>query len=103
MLGVTSGRDYLAVKGIVEAVATALNPAFVLQAEAAELPILDPQAACRLLFAGQMIGYVGRLTAEGLRRFDLRGPTTVAEVRLAPWSRRPTLCRGTRRFPLIRR
>ncbi len=84
MIGLTSGRDYLAVKGIVEAVATALNPAFVLQAEAAELAILDPQAGCRLLFQGQMIGYVGRLTAEGLSRFGLRGPTTVAEMRLGP-------------------
>ena len=31
-----------------------------------------------------MLGYVGQLTAEALRQFDLRGPTTVAEIRLSP-------------------
>ena len=31
-----------------------------------------------------MFGYVGRLTHEAMRQFDLRGPAVVAEIRLAP-------------------
>ena len=31
-----------------------------------------------------MLGYVGQLQAEALRQFDLRGPATVAEVKLSP-------------------
>ena len=96
MIGLTSGRDYIAVKGIVEAVATALNPAFALQAEAAELAILDPQAACRLLFDGQMIGYVGRLTPEGLSRFDLRGADDRGRGAAGPAGRGGRSCAGPR-------
>ncbi len=92
MLGITSGRDFAAIKGLVEAIVAELNPALgtvplgpALQAEAApaELTLLDPAAACWLRLGGQSLGYVGRLRPEGLKQFDLRGPTTVAEVQLS--------------------
>ena len=34
-----------------------------------------------------MLGYVGQLTADALRQFDLRGPATVAEVKLSALDR----------------
>ena len=68
-----------------------------LEAEATSLPLLDagrPLAGCD--GTAQLLGYVGQVRPEGLKRFDLRGPATVAEVRLlARWSRRPSWCRGT--------
>ena len=84
MLAITSGRDYAAVKGIIEAVVAALGRDLLLESAASDLALLDGQAACRLRLGGQQLGYVGQVRPEVLKQFDLRGPTTVAEVRLAP-------------------
>jgi phenylalanyl-tRNA synthetase beta chain len=84
MLGMTSGREYATVKGVIEAVVGVLNPAIELKADACTVPLLDPAAACRLCIGDEVFGFVGRLSEEGVKRFDLRGPTTVAEVRLGP-------------------
>ena len=49
MLGIISGhRDYAAVRGVIEAIVAALNASAALEAEAADEPLLDPGAACRL-------------------------------------------------------
>jgi phenylalanyl-tRNA synthetase beta chain len=84
MLGLTSGGDYAAVRGVVEAVVAALNRSATLEAEESQIELLDPQASCRLRLAGQPLAYVGRLRPEAIKQFDLRGPTCVAEVRIAP-------------------
>ncbi|MGA2035125.1 MAG: phenylalanine--tRNA ligase subunit beta [Thermoguttaceae bacterium] len=84
MLGISSGRDYPAVKGVIEAIVAALDPAAQLESADADVPLLDPAAACCLQLAGQRLGYVGRLRPEGLKQLDVRGATTVAELRLAP-------------------
>ena len=39
--------------------------------------------ACELRLEGERFGYLGELSAAGLKRFELRGPSTVAEVRVA--------------------
>ncbi len=83
MLGITSRRDYTALKGLVETIAGALNPAVKLEDEAVDLPLLDPQAACRLRLGGQVLGYVGQVRPEGLKQFGLRDPNSVAEVKLS--------------------
>ena len=84
LLGFTGGRDYSAVKGVVEAILCELKIADPVEAEEAGISQLDTAASCRLRFRGQTLGYVGRLTDDALKQFDLRGPATVAEVRLAP-------------------
>jgi phenylalanyl-tRNA synthetase beta chain len=83
MVGLASGRDWLVVKGVVEAIVAALNPAAALGADDAVIDLLDPAAACRLSFDGRMLCYVGQLTEEGLKRFELRRPATVAEIKLS--------------------
>jgi phenylalanyl-tRNA synthetase beta chain len=84
MLAITSGRDYATVKGTIEAVVAELKIAAPLQADDAGVAQLDPAASCRLLLGdGKLLGYVGRLRAEGIKQFDLRGTTTVAEVKLS--------------------
>ncbi len=82
MLSILSSRDYPAVKGVVEAIARELKVKAELQSDDAQLELLDPAASCRLRLASEPLGYVGRMTAEALRQFDLRGPTTVAEIKL---------------------
>jgi phenylalanyl-tRNA synthetase beta chain len=84
MLAVSSGRDYAAVRGTIEAVAAALRPTGALETDAVNTGLLDPGQACRFLLDGQVIGFAGRLTTDGMKQFDLRGPTTVAELKLAP-------------------
>ena len=84
MLAIASGREYLAVKGAVETILAELKITVPMAADDAGMPILDPAASCRLQLGGETFGYVGRLTHEAIRQFDLRGPAVVAEVRLAP-------------------
>jgi phenylalanyl-tRNA synthetase beta chain len=84
LLAVTSGRDYPAVKGVIEAIVGELKIVDSLEADASDVALLDPSASCRWRFRDEPLGYVGRMRTEALRQFDLRGPTTVAEIRLSP-------------------
>jgi phenylalanyl-tRNA synthetase beta chain len=84
MLGITSGRDYLTVRGVLEAIFAALRLPGELEAVECHFPLLDPRTACLLRFAGEMAAYVGRVRAEVGRELGLRGTTTVAEVWLPP-------------------
>ena len=96
MLGITSGRSYMELKGMVEAVLAAVNPQLASQVEYsscdnADLALLDPAASCCLVLDGQLLGYVGQLSAAGRTQGDLRGPATVAELKLAPLVERAEL------------
>jgi len=82
MLCLSSGSDYLSVRGVIETAVATLNPGVQLEASDAGLELLDAGASCRLSIDGKVLGYVGTLTEAGLKRFDLRQPTTVAEIRI---------------------
>lgn len=84
MLALTSGSDFRQVKGVLESLLAALGIGSPLEAAATRHALFDPAAACDLKLNGEVLGYAGRLRAESLKPFGLRGPTTVAEVRLAP-------------------
>jgi phenylalanyl-tRNA synthetase beta chain len=83
MLGITSGRDFFALKGVIESLVQGLKCSEGLTASDVELPLFDPAQSCRLELGGKTLGYLGQLGAEGLKQFDLRGQTTVAELKLA--------------------
>ncbi|MBN2296494.1 MAG: phenylalanine--tRNA ligase subunit beta, partial [Pirellulales bacterium] len=83
MLGITSGRGFAEVKGAIESILTALNPAVELEAVATDVDLLDPAKSCELRLAGKTIGYLGELLTESLKRFELRQPATVSEIRVA--------------------
>jgi len=91
MLGLASGRDFLAVKGVAEAVVAALKPAARLTADEAGLALLAPEGSCRLALDGKTLGYVGTLTDDALKQFGLRQPATVAELRIEPLVEAATL------------
>jgi phenylalanyl-tRNA synthetase beta chain len=84
LLAITSGRDHLALKGVIEAILGELKITDSLDADDAGLSLFDPTASCRLQFRGDVLGYVGQLPLEQQKRFDLRGPTSVAEIKLGP-------------------
>jgi phenylalanyl-tRNA synthetase beta chain len=88
-LALTSGKGFLDVKGVVEALLAELNPTLELVAEPTQQSLFDPQRSAQLrLRSGKdeklVIGYLGELAPAALKQFQLRGPTTVAELRLAP-------------------
>jgi phenylalanyl-tRNA synthetase beta chain len=84
MLGITSGRDLSFVKGLIESIVEVLRCKLPLESTNAEIPLIDPDQSCQFNFGGEMLGYMGKLLPEGQKHFDLRGPTTVAEIKIAP-------------------
>jgi phenylalanyl-tRNA synthetase beta chain len=91
MLGLTSGRPFAEVRGVVEAILAAIAPKLELSADAANMPLLDPQAAVRWTLDGKLLGYAGQLSAEAVKQCDLRGACIVAELKLAPLVERAEL------------
>ncbi|HEX4146095.1 MAG TPA: phenylalanine--tRNA ligase subunit beta [Pirellulales bacterium] len=88
MLALTSGRDFLAVKGVIEGVAAALNRRARISVRPTRHELLDAASSGQLWLEvpgspEQLLGYVGEVSPAGLKRFELRAGTTVAELRLA--------------------
>jgi len=81
MLGLCSGRSFEEVKGVIEAILASLNPAAELEATGARVDLLAPARCCKLLLDGQVLGFLGELRPDGLKRFDLRPGVTVAELK----------------------
>ncbi|HLA85711.1 MAG TPA: phenylalanine--tRNA ligase subunit beta [Thermoguttaceae bacterium] len=81
LLALCSGRSFEEVKGAIEAIVAVLDPMAVVEAVDARFDLLAPDACCALSVAGKPLGVLGRLRPEALKRFDLRGETTVAEVK----------------------
>jgi phenylalanyl-tRNA synthetase beta chain len=83
MLGLTSGRDFFAVKGAIEAMLSALDPAAQLDVRpAAPTELWAAGRAVELVVGGEMIGLLGEVSSAGLKRFELRGKTVVAELKI---------------------
>jgi phenylalanyl-tRNA synthetase beta chain len=84
MLGLTSGRDFFDVKGTLEAIVAALDPAATLEVRSKSFDLFTPGRGCEVLFRGEVVGVLGEVSGPSRRKFDLRGPTVVAEVKLIP-------------------
>jgi phenylalanyl-tRNA synthetase beta chain len=82
LLAIASSRDFAVVKGILEAVIERLNPACVLAVKEYRHELFAPGRACELRIGDERLGFFGEVGAEGRKRFELRGPATVAEVRI---------------------
>lgn len=90
LLGLTGGGDFRSVKGAVETVVQELCGDAAIEAAPFRHPLFDGSAA-ELRSGPQRLAIVGQLSAAGLKRFDLRGKTTVAELCLAPLLERARL------------
>ena len=84
MLGIASGRDLAFVKGVIEAIAGTLKCKHPLESANVAIHLFDPNQSCQFQLGGKILGCVGKLLPEGQKQFDLRGPTTVAELKIAP-------------------
>jgi len=88
MIGLTSGGDFFATKGVIEGLLAALNPAARLEVRPTRHELLDSERSAELLIstpekADLLLGYLGEVSRGGLERFELRGGTTVAELKLS--------------------
>jgi phenylalanyl-tRNA synthetase beta chain len=83
MLALTSGGDFFAVKGVLEALVARLNPAAELEVVDASLDLLRAGRACELRLNGERLGFLGEVGEQGLKQFELRSGTTAAEVRIS--------------------
>ena len=82
MLSVTTGGDFLAAKGVVEAVVHAVAPNMEFAIEPAALPLLDPVRQCLVVSDSEPLGVIGEVSAAGREQFELRNPATVFELNL---------------------
>lgn len=82
-LSIASGGNYYHVKGTIEAILTALNPAARLKVVDTKQTLLDPAKSSELRVEGQLLGYLGGTTKAALKQFGLRTPATVAEISLS--------------------
>lgn len=82
MVGVVSERPFIEIKGLVESLARRINPAVEIEAEPAEVPLLEPSDSCALSIGGKRCALIGRVDAATMKLFKLTRPCTVAEVNL---------------------
>jgi phenylalanyl-tRNA synthetase beta chain len=88
MVGLTSAGDYLALKGVIEGLLAALSPSAELEARPTSQSLLAPGCSAELRVHAPthrdlLLGYLGEVSGESRERFDLRGATSVAELKLS--------------------
>ncbi len=86
MVALTSGGDYLHVKGVIEGLLEMLAPTAELEAQPTRQTILDERRSAELYVRHggerRLLGYLGEVSPPGLKQFDLRASTTIAEFQL---------------------
>ncbi|MEQ1905036.1 MAG: phenylalanine--tRNA ligase subunit beta [Pirellulaceae bacterium] len=83
MLGLVSGRDFAALKGLVETLLRELNPEIAMRYEASKVEIFDINRSATIQNGETMIGHLGQISAAGKKMFGLRQNTTVVELDLS--------------------
>lgn len=90
LLAITSGGEFLDVKGVVESLVGELSGAdsqlnaTPFEPVAMTKNLLSPTRSATLQLGDLKLGYLGELSDDALDQYDLRGPVTVAEIDLAP-------------------
>ena len=82
MVGIVSDADYYDVKGIVEALVAAVNPAASLVFEPTRQTILEPEQSSRITCGAEVVGFLGVVKPTGLKISRLLTSATVAQLSL---------------------
>lgn len=82
MVSLTSGSDFYEVKGVIEAIVSALHVGEDLETKPLNDSYLKSDQSCLLLLDGKLLGYLGVVSAAAAKEASLRGATTVAEIRM---------------------
>ena len=79
-LSLVSERDYLGLKGVVEAVARALDPQAVIDARPCDFELLDITYSGELLLNGERLGWIGQASDAAKKLFRFKRDCTIAEL-----------------------
>jgi phenylalanyl-tRNA synthetase beta chain len=80
MVGIVSGRDFLALKGIVEAIVARCAPAAVLTVDPCELPEFAAGRGASLSLNGRPFGWLGELERSVTDKVELQDAVSIAEL-----------------------
>jgi phenylalanyl-tRNA synthetase beta chain len=81
-LTMTSGEGFARVKGALEGILETLHIEQPLETSETRQSLLDPTRSAQLQLGGRRLGFIGEISAEGLKSFGLRAPATIAEIDL---------------------
>lgn len=79
-LGMVSGRDYLGLKGVIEALMGRLHEGRGLDARPVSTPWFTPGRGAEFVLDGTHLGYLGEIARERLDAFELGAPCSAAEL-----------------------
>lgn len=80
LIGLASGGDYLAMKGVVETLLATLHVNAELKVAPYAHPLFEAGRGVELLLGGERLGFLGELSAAGRKQFELREGSSVAEL-----------------------
>jgi phenylalanyl-tRNA synthetase beta chain len=98
-LALVSGRDYLGIKGVVEAVCEQLHAGEELEVRPAQVPLFAAGRCAELLLGETHLGYLGEVADATRTAFELREPCSAAELDFALLEARAVLVRAYRPLP----
>ena len=81
-VSLVSGRDFYAVKGVLEAIVDAMSPETKFTLVATEHELLDPDQSGELKIGEVTLGWIGRASQSAKKLFRLRTDAVVAELDL---------------------
>ncbi|MES2792204.1 MAG: phenylalanine--tRNA ligase subunit beta, partial [Planctomycetota bacterium] len=84
VLSFVTEQSYGEVKGLVEAIAAAVNTAAVVTVRPTALPCFEAGRGAEVLLNGKPWGWLGEVAANVREQLDLRDAVSAAELRLAP-------------------
>ena len=83
LLGVVTGRDYFALKGVLETLVKRIDPSQSISLSPCEHDLLDVSRRGTLEVAGKRLGFIGEVSKAGCKLYGLRTSAAVAEIDLA--------------------
>ncbi|MEW4452920.1 phenylalanine--tRNA ligase subunit beta [Bremerella sp. JC817] len=82
MVGITSGRGFYELKGVVEALVVSLNPRAMITTIPYTDPLFEEGQGSHLTINGTTLGYLGLVSKSASKAFGLQQKATVAELDL---------------------
>ncbi len=84
VLSFVTEQSYGEVKGLVEAIAAAVNPAALVTVRPTALPCFEAGRGAEVLLNGKPWGWLGEVAGSVREQLDLRDAVSAAELRMAP-------------------
>ena len=82
MLSLTSGGTYAELKGVVELLVETIAPGQQIETAENDAPLFDSGRGSQLMLGDRVLGFLGEVSQKGLKQFELKGSTSVAEIAL---------------------